>query len=104
MRQALAPLLFDDENKAQAEAARSSPVAKARVSEAARKKACTRLSDPAHGEELPVHSFRTLLADLGTLTKNMVRFGGASELTVLAKPTPVQQRALRLLGADLAAM
>jgi hypothetical protein len=104
MRKALAPVLFDDENKAQAEAARSSPVAKARVSEAARQKACARLSDPAHGEVLAVHSFRTLLADLGTLTKNVVCFGGESELTVLAKPTPVQQRALRLLVVDPAAM
>jgi hypothetical protein len=51
-----------------------------------------------------VHSFRTLLADLGTLTKNTVCFGGKSELTVLAKPTPVQRRALGLLGAEMAAM
>jgi hypothetical protein len=104
MRRALAPVLFDDEDKAAAEALRTSPVAKAQVSKAARKKACTRLSDPAHGAVLPVHSFRTLLADLGTLTKNTVCFGGKSELTVLAKPTPVQHRALGLLGAELAAM
>ena len=104
MRQVLAPVLFDDEDKAAAEASRASPVAKAQVSDAARKKARTRLSDPAHGEVLPVHSFRTLLADLGTLTKNTVYFGGKSELTVVAKPTPVQHRALGLLGAELAAM
>jgi hypothetical protein len=104
MRQALAPVLFDDEDKSAAETVRASPVAKARVSEAARKKACARTSDPAHGKVLPVHSFRTLLADLGTLTKNTVCFGGKSELTVFAKPTPVQHRALVLLGAELAAM
>jgi hypothetical protein len=104
MRRALAPVLFDDEDKAAAEALRASPVAKAQVSDAARKKAYTRLSDPAHGEVLPVHSFRTLLADLGTLTKNRVCFGGKNELTVLATPTPVQQRVLRLLGAELTAM
>jgi hypothetical protein len=104
MRQALAPVLFDDEEKSAAEAVRASPVAKARVSEAARKKACARTSDPARGKVLPVHSFRTLLADLGTLTKNTVCFGGKSELTVFAKPTPVQHRALVLLGAELAAM
>jgi hypothetical protein len=103
MRRALAPVLFDDENKAAAEASRASPVARARVSEAARKKACARLSDPAHGEALPVHSFRTLLADLATLTKNTVCFGGKSELTVLAKPTAVQRRALGLLGTNLEA-
>jgi hypothetical protein len=104
MRQALAPVLFDDEDKVAAEASRASPVAKAQVSDAARKKACKRLSDPAHGEVLPVHSFRTLLADLGTLTKNTVGFGGKSELTVLATPTPVQRRALALLGTEPAAM
>lgn len=104
MRRALAPVLFDDEDKAAAEALRTSPVAKAKVSKAARKKALTHLSDPTHGEVLPVHSFRTLLADLGTLTRNTVCFGGKNELTVMAKPTPVQARALGLLGVDLAAM
>jgi len=104
MRGALAPLLFDDDDKAAAAARRASPVTKAVVSKAAEKKARGRLTDPAHGEALPVHSFRTLLADLGTLTKNTVCFGGKSELTVLAKPTPVQHRALGLLGADLAGM
>jgi hypothetical protein len=94
MRRALAPVWFDDEDKAAAEMLRTSPVAKAQVSEAARKKACARLSDPAHGEALPVHSFRTLLADLGTLTKNTVCFGGNNDLTVMAKPTAVQRRAL----------
>jgi hypothetical protein len=104
LRRALAPVLFDDEDKAAAEASRASPVAKAQVSNAARKKACARASDPAHGEVLPVHSFRTLLADLGTLTKNTVCFGGKSELTVLTKPTAVQRRALGLLGVELTAM
>jgi hypothetical protein len=101
MRGALAPLLFDDEDKAAAEARRASPVAKAMVSKAAEKKARVRLTSPAHGEALPVHSFRTLLTDLGTLTKNTVCFGGKSLVTVLAKPTAVQRRALQLLGAEL---
>jgi transposase len=101
MRGALAPLLFDDEDKAAAEARRASPVAKAQVSEAAEKKARARLTDPAHGDVLPVHSFRTLLADLGTLTKNTVCFGGKGLVAVLAKPTAVQSRALQLLGAEL---
>jgi hypothetical protein len=101
MRRTLAPLLFDDEDKAAAEARRTSPVAKAVVSRAAEKKARARLTDPAHGEALPVHSFRTLLADLGTLTKNTVCFSGKGLVTVLAKPTAVQTRALQLLGAEL---
>ncbi|MCY4188317.1 MAG: IS1634 family transposase, partial [Bryobacterales bacterium] len=63
MRQRLAPLLFDDEDAAGAEAERVSVVAPARVSEAARNKA--RRKRNAAGQ--PVHSFRTLLADLATL-------------------------------------
>ena len=101
MRGALAPLLFDDEDKAAAEARRTSPVAKAMVSKAAEKKARARMTDPARGEALLVHSFRTLLADLATLTKNTVCFGGKSLVTVLAKPTAIQSTALQLLGAEL---
>jgi transposase len=104
MRRVLAPVLFDDENRSAAEARRASPVARARVSQAARRKASARLSDPVHGDVLPVHGFRTLLADLATLTKNTVCFGGNGEVTVLAKPTAVQSRALGLLGADLTTM
>jgi hypothetical protein len=101
MRRTLAPMLFDDEDKAAAEARRTSPVAKATVSKAAETKARARLTDPAHGEALPVHSFRTLLADLATLTRNAICFDGKSLVTVLAKPTAVQTRALQLLGAEL---
>jgi hypothetical protein len=101
MRRTLAPVLFDDEDKVAAEARRASPVAKAVISKAAETKARARLTDPAHGEALPVHSFRTLLADLATLTRNTICFGGKSLVTVLAKPTAVQTRALQLLGAEL---
>jgi hypothetical protein len=100
MRRTLAPVLFDDEHRGAAEARRTSPVAKATVSKAAEKKASAQRTDPAHGEALPVHSFRTLLSDLATLTKNTVCFGGKSLVTVLAKPTAAQNRALQLLGAE----
>ena len=51
----------------------------------------------------PVHSFRTLLADLATLTRNTVVTAVAPDLpiTVLTRPTPVQQRAFELMGVDL---
>ncbi len=49
-----------------------------------------------------MHSFRTLLADLATLTRNIVRFGDNLPITVLARPTPLQQRAFDLLGVALA--
>jgi hypothetical protein len=97
MRQALAPILFDDHDRAAGEALRPSPVAKARPSPAAKRKAKTKRTD----DGLPVHSFRTLLADLGTLTRNTVRWANAPAMTLLASPTQIQQRAFDLLGVKL---
>jgi len=94
MQQALAPMLFADHDKQAADAQRTSPVAAARVSPAARAKAATKRT--ADGQ--PVHSFATLLADLANLTRNTVRFGDALPVTVLSRPTPVQRRAFQLLG------
>jgi hypothetical protein len=99
LRQALAPILFDDHDRAAAEMQRLSPIGKARVSPAARRKAAANRTEDGH----PVHSFRTLLADLATLTRNTVRFGQHLAATVLATPTPFQQRAFDLLGASPAA-
>jgi len=94
MRQALAPILFDDHDRAAADASRASPVAKAAVSPAATRKAKSKRTD----DGMPVHSFRSLLADLATLTRNQVRFGSGNTFTMLATPTHVQQRAFDLLG------
>jgi DDE family transposase len=103
MRQPLAPMLFDDHERAAAAAQRPSPVAKARVSKAAYRKASTQRSEADGGEIHPVHSFRTLLGDLATLSRNTVCFGGQKTLTVQTTPTPLQRRALRLLGIEAAA-
>jgi hypothetical protein len=103
MRQRLAPILFDEHDPLARDAQRTSPVAKANPSPAARSKAASKHTDPAHGDPLPVHSFRTLLADLATLTRNAVRLGKAGLHVILAAPTNVQRRALDLLGATLAA-
>jgi Transposase DDE domain len=97
MRQALAPMLFDDHDRAAGEALRSSPVAKAEPSPAAKRKAGKKRTD----DGLPVHSFRTLLADLATLTRNTVRCGKAPEMALLATPTQIQQRTFDLLGIKL---
>src|SRR5215813_9819768 len=97
LRQALAPMLFDDHDRAAGEALRSSPVAKAEPSPAATRKARTKRTD--NGQ--PVHSFRTLLADLATLTRNVVRCGKAPKMALLARPTEIQQRALDLMGVKL---
>jgi hypothetical protein len=98
MRQALQPVLFDDDDKAAAEAARASIVAPAQRSPRAKAKAATKRT----AEGRPVHSFQTLLADLATLTQNQVRPLGVNgpTLSILATPTPVQQRVFELLGVS----
>src|SRR5207302_2006289 len=93
MRRLLAPILFDDHDRAGGEVLRSSPVAKAQPSPAAKRKAKTKRAD----DGLPVHSFHTLLADLATLTRNTVRFASAHTMTLLATPTQIQQRTFDLL-------
>ena len=99
MRQELAPMLFDDTNKEAAWAARASVVAPAQRSEAAIRKQTTGVTP----DGLPVHSFRTLLADLATLTRNTIvtAIAPALPLIVLARPTPVQRRAYELLQLAL---
>jgi hypothetical protein len=54
MRQPLAPMLFDDHDRAAAAAERASPVAKAKVSPAAYRKASTQRVDAGNGEVQPV--------------------------------------------------
>lgn len=98
MRQALAPLLFDDDDKAAGEARRASVVAPAQRSPRAQRKTRTQRTD----EGLPIHSFQTLLDDLATVTQNRIRFGASrTETTMLTTPTPLQQRAFDLLQVSL---
>ena len=99
MRQRLSPMLFDDEDREAAEAARTSIVAPAQVSDTAQAKARTKRT--AEGD--PVHSFRTLLANLATVTRNTVapRLPGAEPFEVITRPTPFQAKALKLLGVRL---
>ena len=96
MRQCLAPMLFDDTDKEEAEAMRSSVVAQAQRSKAAVKKQTTGMTPDGR----PVHSFRTLLADLATLARNTIvtAINPLYPLTVVTRPTPVQQKAFDLLG------
>ena len=100
MRARLAPMLYDDDDKAAAEALRASPVAKAQRSPSALAKSATgRTPDGA-----PVHSFQSLLADLATLARNTVVAANAPErpFTILTRPTPIQQKAFDLLGFPIA--
>jgi hypothetical protein len=104
MRQKLAPLLFDDHDRPAAEAQRTSPVAKAEPSPAARRKVASKQTEPVGGVVLAVHSFRTLLNDLATLTRNVICFGGDKLSIVTTIPTELQRRAFNLMGADSAAV
>jgi len=99
MRQKLAPLLFEDEDKDLAESLRSSIVAPAERSPSAKSKDLTKRNETG----LPVHSFRSLLQDLGTLAKNRVRLVGSQpcEFYMLTRPTELQARALELLGVSV---
>jgi hypothetical protein len=101
MRQALAPILFDDHEAEDAAKQRPNMVAPAQRSAAAKRKARSKATD----DGLPVHSFRTLLDDLATLARNTVQVKSANQDPVtfdkLTQCTPVQQRALDLLGVKL---
>jgi Transposase DDE domain len=89
LREAWAPLLFKDEQPPIAE----DPVAKATRSPAAQRKAQTKRTTSGQ----PCHSYRSLIADLATLTRNTIRLPGAeATFDKLTEPTPLQARALDL--------
>ena len=98
LRQRLAPILFEDHDRAGARAKRTSPVQKAKVSDSAKQKADTKITP----DGLPVNSMRTLLDHLGSLTLNQIALAGNPEQTfnVATEPTPLQQRAFQLLELD----
>ncbi|MGH7744485.1 MAG: IS1634 family transposase [Candidatus Dormibacteria bacterium] len=91
----LAPMLFVDDDKAAARAARTSPVAPAGRSPSAKAKDATKHT--ADGD--PVHSLATLLADLATICLNRIQpvdreIAGFEMVTT---PTAIQRRAFELL-------
>jgi hypothetical protein len=94
LRRAWAPLTFTDENPP----APDDPVAPAQRSPRARAKA-SRQHDQAGR---PYRSFRGLLAHLATLTRNQVRFAGATTtVPMLAEPTSHQREAFDLIGMPI---
>jgi len=99
LRQALAPILFDDHDPAGSAARRASIVAPARRSTAAEHKA--RRQRAADG--LPVQSFRSLLDDLRTIVRNRLQPTDPNlpAFDKTTRPTPLQQRALDLLGVRI---
>ncbi len=99
MRSSLAPMLFDDEDKALAEALRDSVVAPAISSVKAQSKRQKKRTE----DDLPVHSFQTLLKDLATIVKNRVQPKLPEARVTFDKitcPTPLQQKAFDLLGVS----
>ena len=99
MRQDLAPLLFDDDDQAAAAQLRTSVVAPAQRSPSAQHKAHSRRTE----DDLPVHSFQTLLSDLATIVTNRVQPKDATipAFDIITTPTALQQRALELLRVPL---
>jgi len=99
LRERLAPLLFDDEDPAGASDRRVSIVAPAKRSASAERKAQTHESE----DGLPVHSFPDLLSNLATLCKNRVtaQLPEPVAFDQYTLPTPLQRRALDLLGVAI---
>jgi hypothetical protein len=94
LRRAWAPLTFTDQNPPQ----QDNPVAPARRSAAAQAKASAQ-HDPAGR---PYRSFRGLLEHLATLTRNQVRFAGATaDVPMLTEPTSAQREAFDLIGVPI---
>jgi hypothetical protein len=96
MRQALAPILFHDEELERDRWTRD-PVAPAEPSPSAKRKKAERVT----ADGLPLHSFETLLLDLGTRCRNtrtVKSQAHAPEFHDHTQPSPLQARALQLLG------
>ena len=68
-------------------------------SEKAKRKARTKRTE----EDMPVHSFQTLLKDLATIVKDRIqpKLAGAEQFDKITRPTPLQQKALDLLSVKL---
>jgi hypothetical protein len=97
MKQALAPILFYDNDKPGAAAKRADPVAAAQRSDQALTKAARKRTN----DGIPVHSFTTLLADLATICANQIQpTDDMPTFTMITSPTPLQRQALDLLGVS----
>ena len=98
MRERLREVLFDDCDRDSASASRSSPVAPAVRSEAAKRKDATRLTEKGR----PVQSFQDMLSDLETLTRNRIRIADFdAHYDKLTTPTEYQRHVFSLLDVTL---
>ena len=97
LRRALAPLLFDDEDL-DAHRARRDPVLAAQPSAAAKRKKTERRTK----DGLPIQSFHTLMAEMGTRARHQCRTASDPDgprLQRMTEPTPLQRRAMELIQA-----
>lgn len=95
LRQLLAPLLFDDEEVSDTTDMMRAIRSKSAIAKDRKKR---------NSEDLPVHSFRTLLEDLGTICLNKIRYTNSTGEYVFSKitqPTTLQQSCLDLLDVSL---
>jgi transposase len=95
LRRAWAPLLFEDEERAE-ERKRRDPILPAKPSASAQAKKTSRQT----AEGLPVHSFQTLLAELASrarVTYELKSGDSKSTFKQAPEPTPLQARAYELL-------
>jgi transposase len=97
MRQALAPILFQDDDRKAAAKARKSIVAPAKRSPRAERKAATKITD----DGIRVASFRSWLVGLATITRNDVAAAGLPAFVKITRPSPAQSRAFELLNVRL---
>ncbi len=95
----LKPMLFDDEDAQGTEARLPSVVAPAKVSMSAQAKAAEKRTPDGD----PVHSLRTLIDNLASITRNTAapRLPGAEPFQVVTWPTPLRRKALEHLVVRL---
>ena len=94
----LPELSVSGDDREGAEKRRRTPVEKALVSDSAKAKT-VRIKTP---DGFCVHSFKTLMADLATLSLNEVTLPGSPDhrFPVITEPTTLQEKAFELLGID----
>lgn len=95
LRKALAPILFHDE-ELELNKKISNPVTPAQTSSSAKTKKITKKT----AEQLPVHSFETIMQELGTKCRNRcrVKFAeGSPSFNIYTELNPVQKKVFQLL-------
>jgi transposase len=95
MRLWLAPIIFQDDDREAAAKARADIVSPAVRSDSAHQKIATKVTQ----DGMPVHSFKSLIGDLATISLNTITpKGNLPSFTMVTRPTPLQKRAFDLMN------